>query len=117
MLSRHGHGPAAAPTADTTASVRESVRWHPVAHGDARGEGLPHRRPPRTKYNRSVVAPPVSTAERIGQWIVVGLVVLTIILIAVATIQNRFGSLTSVLGAGTHVIEEVRTWLNPWTTV
>lgn len=77
----------------------------------------PHRRAPRTRFNRSVVAPPVPLVERIGRWVVIGLIALTIILIAIATIQNRFGSLTSLMGAGAHVIEEARTCPIPWTTV
>lgn len=91
--------------------------WHPIHPGSVVTGGTPHRRPPRTRFNRSVVAPPVPLVERIGRWVVIGLIVLTIILIAVATIQNRFGSLTSLLGAGAHVIEEARTCPIPWTTV
>ena len=50
-------------------------------------------------------------------WVVIVLIVVTVVLIAVATVHNRFGSLTSVLGSGVHMIEEVRTWSTPWPTV
>lgn len=103
----------------TTASAGPDQRpsWRPVQMGHVSVGSTPRRRAPTTRYNRSVVAPPVPLMERLGQWAVIGLIVLTIILIAVATIQNRFGSLTSIMGMGAHVIEEARTCPIPWTTV
>ncbi|MDN6566980.1 MAG: hypothetical protein L0K65_08015, partial [Actinomyces sp.] len=103
----------------TTASAGPDPRpsWRPVQMGHVSAGSTPRRRAPTTRYNRSVVAPPVPLMERLGQWAVIGLIVLTIILIAVATIQNRFGSLTSIMGMGAHVIEEARTCPIPWTTV
>ncbi|MDO4259297.1 MAG: protein kinase [Actinomycetaceae bacterium] len=71
----------------------------------------------RTKYNRSTVAPPEPLSKRLGKWVIIILVAITLVLIAVATIQNRIGPLFSTQGAGVHTTEEVRTWQSPWPTV
>ncbi len=107
-LRSRGGAPASSPA---------SPPWHALAtHTTAPTPGA-RVRPTRTRYNRSVVAPPVPFKEQVGRWVVIALIVVTLILIAVATIHNRFGSLTSILGSGAHVIEEVRTWSTPWPTV
>lgn len=111
LRSRAGAG-AGAPS-----SSSHGVAWHSVASRPHTAADPPLARAPRTKYNRSVVAPPVPLKDRIGRWVVIVLIVVTLVLIAVATIHNRFGSLDSLLGSGTHVIEEVRTWSTPWPTV
>ena len=67
----------------------------------------------RSKYNRSVVAPQPTRGETIGKWVVITLIVLTLILIALATIQNRFGMFTSASEAYVPLNEEVTTWLSP----
>lgn len=98
-------------------SLPGALPWHGVTAGAAPRVGPERARPTRTRYNRSVVAPPVPLKDRIGMWVVIVLIVVTVVLIAVATVHNRFGSLTSVLGSGVHMIEEVRTWSTPWPTV
>lgn len=92
-------------------------RWLAVDHHATTGPARPAAHPTPTKYNRSVTAPPLPLWDRVGRWLVIALIVLTLVLIAVATIQNRFGSLSSIVGAGAQVIEEARTWTAPWAIV
>jgi serine/threonine-protein kinase len=49
--------------------------------------------------------------------VVIALIALTVLLVIFATIQNRFGSFSSIIGAGAHIAEEAGTWTAPWTTV
>lgn len=101
----------------TLPSSPHTVSWHQVTPTRASVSEPDPAGPAPTRYNRSAVAPPVALKDRIGRWVVIALIVVTLVLIALATIHNRFGSLTSILGSGAHVIEEVRTWSTPWPTV
>lgn len=64
-----------------------------------------------TRFSRSKVAPPAPRSQTIGMAVIVALVVLTLLLIAYATITNRIGSLP--IGLGTTVNQEVQTWQTP----
>ena len=87
-------------------------RWHAL---DARAAHS--TQPPKgTKYNRSVVSPPVPPGKRILRAVIVALVVLALIVLAAVTIKHMIGSLLSA-HAGTTPTEEVRTWQSPWPAV
>jgi len=73
--------------------------------------------PVRTRFNRSKTAPPLSRGERIGRVAVIALMIITVLLVIVATIQNRFGDFSSILGDAAHTFEEAGTWTAPWTIV
>lgn len=66
-----------------------------------------------TAYNRSVVAPPVPLGRRILRGVLIALIICVMIAVAAYFVHNKLGSLTSVIGQGSHVHEEVRTWLTP----
>ena len=87
-------------------------RWHAL---DARAAHS--AQPPKgTKYNRSVVSPPVPLGKRILRAVIVALVVLALVVLAAVTIKHMIGSLLSA-HAGTTPTEEVRTWQSPWPAV
>ncbi len=87
-------------------------RWHAL---DARAAHS--AQPPKgTKYNRSVVSPPVPPGKRILRAVIVALVVLALVVLAAVTIKHMIGSLLSA-HAGTTPTEEVRTWQSPWPAV
>lgn len=73
--------------------------------------------PAATKYNRSRVAPPLTTAQRAARAIVFLVILISIIAIIAFAIHNMLGSLTSILGEGRPVLEEVHTWPSPWAAV
>lgn len=69
--------------------------------------------PVATKYNRSRVAPPLTAAQR-AMRVLLFLVILICIIAAISfIIQNMLMSLTSILGEGRPVLEEVYTWQSP----
>ena len=86
------------------------IRWHAVTeeNGTIRTSA-----PVKTRYNRSVVAPEPTRKDQIGKWLVIFLISLTIFLIAVATIHNRFGSLLHRTSAEVSSNQEVTTWQIP----
>ena len=90
----------------------DKPRWHAL---DARAAHS--TQPPKaTKYNRSVVSPPVPLGTRILRAVIVALVVLALVVLAAVTIKHMIGSLLSA-HAGTTPTEEVRTWQSPWPAV
>lgn len=113
--SHHTTRTLTVPSRDTRTPRSTAARWHTVSPESA--TVIQRARPIRTTYNRSVVAPPIPLRTRIGRWLVIALIIIAILLIAIATIHNRFGSLSSIVGAGTQVTEEAPTWSIPWTTV
>ncbi len=107
----------ARPAASPSSMTGRRPAWRSVTRGEAARAADAHPAPTPTRFNRSTVAPPLSRAERIGRVAVIALMIITVLLVVVATIQNKFGSLPSLLGAGTHIIEEAGTWTAPWTIV
>lgn len=106
--SEHAH--AVEERRDAVSSSTRHFPWREIRE-DIR---LPLTAPTvRSKYNRSVVAPQPTRGETIGKWVVITLIVLTLILIALATIQNRFGMFTSASEVYVPLNEEVTTWLSP----
>lgn len=90
----------------------DKPRWHAL---DARAAHS--TQPPKaTKYNRSVVSPPVPLGKRVLRAVIVALVVLALVVLAAVTIKHMIGSLLSA-HAGTTPTEEVRTWQSPWPAV
>ena len=90
----------------------DKPRWHSL---DARAAHS--TQPPKaTKYNRSVVSPPVPLGKRVLRAVIVALVVLALVVLAAVTIKHMIGSLLSA-HAGTTPTEEVRTWQSPWPAV
>ena len=90
----------------------DKPRWHAL---DARAAHS--TQPPKaTKYNRSVVSPPVPLGKRVLRAVIVALVVLALVVLAAVTIKHMIGSLLSA-HAGTTPTEEVRTWQSPWPVV
>lgn len=73
--------------------------------------------PAATKYNRSRVAPPLTTAQHAARALVFLIILISIIAIIAFAIHNMLGSLTSILGEGRPVLEEVHTWPSPWAAV
>ncbi len=69
--------------------------------------------PAATQYNRSRTAPPLSFKERLARWVVLFLIALTLLLIGVAIVHNRFGSLSSLVSSGAQLSQEVKTWSTP----
>lgn len=67
-----------------------------------------------TAYNRSRVAPPVPTGRKILRAALIVLIILAILAVGGYAIQHMFGSLTSILGEGRPVLEEVPAWPSPW---
>ena len=94
-----------------------SPHWRRVSRASVEDAAPARTKLVRTKYNRSVIAPPVPLKDRIGRAVVIALIVLAVVLIAIATVINRFGSLSSIMGMGAQVIQEARTWSIPWPTV
>lgn len=85
--------------------------WYAVSEKAA---GLAHETPiAPTAYNRSVVAPPVPLGKRFLRGMLIALIICVVIAIAAYFVHNKLGSLTSIIGQGSHVHEEVRTWLTP----
>ncbi|WP_026459677.1 serine/threonine protein kinase [Schaalia suimastitidis] len=106
---------SASPTRAAASSTRTSASpTRAAASPTGATPSEPTDPPLATKYNRSTVAKPEPTAQKIGKWTVISLFILTLILVVVATIQNRFGF--SLLGSGveTVTIEEVKTWQSLW---
>ncbi|MCI1788921.1 MAG: protein kinase [Actinomyces sp.] len=112
--------PRTAPSRAAAPSARREAAggrpWKAVTrHNLPRTDTAPVPAP--TRFNRSKVAPPVSVGQRIGRGVVIAVITLTVLLVIFATIQNRFGSFSSIIGAGAHIAEEAGTWTAPWTTV
>lgn len=92
-----------------------SARWHAVSARSPRpGEAAP---PEPTAYNRSVVAPPPSLGGRFLRWALVAFTILALAAIGVYALHHMLGSLTSILGEGRPVLEEVTAWQSPWAAV
>ena len=96
--------------AQTTRINPALFRWHAIT--EENGTILTSA-PAKTRYNRSVVAPEPTRKDQIGKWLVIFLISLTIFLIAVATIHNRFGSLLHRTSAEVSSNQEVTTWQIP----
>lgn len=73
--------------------------------------------PAATKYNRSRVAPPLTTAQHAARALVFLIILISVIAVIAFAIHNMLGSLTSILGEGRPVLEEVHTWPSPWAAV
>lgn len=69
--------------------------------------------PAATKYNRSRVAPPPTGAQRARKALLILAVLIGVTALTVFAIQHILASLTSILGEGGHVLEEVHTWQSP----
>ena len=108
QTTRKEHRPARHPSRTTINPAL--IRWHAVTEENGT---IRRTAPAKTRYNRSVVAPEPTRSELIGKWLVVFLISLTLFLIAVATIHNRFGSLVHRTSAEVSSNQEVTTWQIP----
>ncbi len=91
------------------------TRWHSLDARNLRADESGPAAP--TAYNRSSVAPPVPLGRRIARAVLIALVVLAIVAIIAFAIHHMLGSLTSIVGEGRPVLEEVLTWPSPWAAV
>lgn len=127
-----GHSPAAstknrasgastaAHTSGSSTDGRPRVRWHAVDRANARNGFNKHDEassPTPTRFNRSQVSPPLTRRDVLGRALIIALIFVTIVLIVIATLYNRFGSLSLPLGMSQFIIEEAHTWPIPWPTV
>ncbi|WP_175957232.1 serine/threonine-protein kinase [Schaalia sp. Marseille-Q2122] len=101
----------------TTATQRRApVLWHSITPASIEAASVPTRRPMRTRYSRSMTAPPTPLWRTILRWLIAGMVFLALVAVALAVLFSKLGFASAVLGADFHPLQEVTTWSTPWPT-
>lgn len=95
---------------------RAPILWHSVTPASIEAAAAPTRRPMRTRYSRSITAPPTPLWRLILRWLIAGIIFLALVAVALAVLFSKLGFASAVLGAEFHPLQEVTTWSTPWPT-
>lgn len=99
-----------------TTQRRAPILWHSITSTSIEAAAQPVRRPMRTRYSRSITAPPVPLWRKLLRWSIAGIIFLALVTIALAVLFSKLGFASTLLGADFHPLQEVTTWSTPWPT-
>ncbi|QPK81433.1 serine/threonine protein kinase [Schaalia sp. ZJ405] len=92
--------------------TRRQLQWHSPSSTVVDSRKSPAVAPIKTRYNRSVVAPPASRLRKILIGVLIALVVVALMVVMAVTIHNMFDSL-GASAREVHSTKEVLTWQSP----